>query len=101
VSAGESALAAVLVRYLPGLAGFGAALARWRSAVLVVIVGAGVLSIFGRADLSAGRVLWTAFLVLVGWLIVDVLVRTGEHAGSVAAGAAAADRPVDPVDAAR
>jgi hypothetical protein len=93
IVAGESALARTLVRYLPGLATFGAALARWRSAVLVVIVGLGALSVFGRADLSAGRVLWTAALVVIGWLILDTLVRTGDYVDAVTS-----EPPADPDD---
>jgi hypothetical protein len=78
VVAAERALARAVVRYVPQVAGFGRWVGQWRSGFRVVIIGLAILSIFGRADISAGRIVWTFALSLLAWLIVDTVAATGD-----------------------
>lgn len=75
--AAERAIARAIVRYVPQIAGFGRWVAQWRSGFRVVIIGVAALSIFGRADISAGRIWWTFALSLLAWLIVDTVAAMG------------------------
>lgn len=88
-SAAERSLARAVVRYVPQLAGFGSWVDQWRSGFRVVIVGLAALSIFGRADISAGRIWWTFALALLAWLIVDTVAAMGGARSAV-------DSPADP-----
>jgi hypothetical protein len=72
----EQAIADRIRSAWPGVGSGGEWFKRAATGLRVAIVAVALLSIFGRADLSAGRVVWTFVIALVAWLVVDLLART-------------------------
>ncbi|QBE48930.1 hypothetical protein [Leucobacter triazinivorans] len=60
-----------------GTGGFGRAVERWRSAIIVATVGVGVLVLFLNRPISMGGVIGTLIVVLVVLLLVELVRRPG------------------------